>query len=134
MPDVLVTTADPGEHPRGIPADLVHTVVEVVSRSNASDDRVRKTALYAAAGIPCCWHVELRPWREHLGPVPAIVVRLLGEDGDWHTTIHPAGQEVLIPLAIGRGSELLPVTLDPAVLVGCRLSGSVPPARSPATG
>jgi Uma2 family endonuclease len=120
VPDALVTTADPLDHPRGIPADLVHSVVEVVSPSNASDDRVKKTAIYANAGIPCYWRVELRPWREHLGPVPAIVVRLLGEDGDWHTTIYPAGEEALIPLAIGRGPELLPVKLDPAMLVGRR--------------
>jgi Uma2 family endonuclease len=120
VPDLLATTADPLEHPRGIPAELVPTVVEVVSPSNASDDRVKKTALYANAGIPCYWRIELRPWREHLGPVPSIVVRLLGEDGDWHTTTFPAGQESLIPLAIGRGPELLPVRLDPAVLVGRR--------------
>lgn len=120
VPDVLVTTADPREHPRGIPAELVHTVVEVVSPSNASDDRVRKAALYANAGIPCYWRIELRPWREHLAPLPAIVVRLLGEDAEWHTTIYPAGTTATIPIAIGRGPELLPVKLDPAELVGPR--------------
>jgi Uma2 family endonuclease len=98
----------------------VHTVIEVVSPSNASDDRFKKPGLYAAAGIPCHWRVELQPWREHLGPVPAIVVRLLGDDGEWHTTVHPAGTAELLPLAIGRGSNLLAVEHDPAVLVGRR--------------
>jgi Uma2 family endonuclease len=120
IPDLLVTSVDAEEYSRGIPADFVHTVVEVVSPSNSSDDRLKKPALYATAGIPCYWRVELKPWSEHLGPVPAIVVRLLGEDGDWHTTLHPAGKATLLPLAIGRGPDLLPVELDPATLVGRR--------------
>jgi Uma2 family endonuclease len=120
IPDLLVTSADPEDCPRGIPAELVHTAIEVVSPSNASDDRLKKPALYAAAGIPCYWRVELKPWSEHLGPVPAIVVRLLGEDGNWHTTLHPAGKAELLPLAIGHGPDLLPVELDPAALVGRR--------------
>ena len=120
VPDLLVTSADLREHPRGIPADLVHTVVQVVSPSNASDDRLRKTAMYANVGIPCYWRIELKVWREHLGPVPAIVVRLLGDDGDWHQTIHEAGKRHRIPLAVGRGPDLIAVELDPATLVGPR--------------
>jgi Uma2 family endonuclease len=120
VPDLLVTSADLREHPRGIPADLVHTVVDVVSPSNATDDRLRKTALYATAGTPCYWRVELKVWREHLGRVPAIVVRLLGEDGDWHQTIYEAGTVRRIPLAVGRGPDLIAVELDPATLVGPR--------------
>ena len=118
IPDLVVTTADPEETPPAIPAELVHTVVEVVSPKHAANDRSMKSRMYAAAGIPCYWRVELKPWREHLGPVPAIVVRLLGEDGEWHTPLYPAGQTALLPLAIGRGTELLAVELDPAVLVG----------------
>jgi hypothetical protein len=106
--------------PRGIPAELVHTVVEVVSPFNATDDRVKKTALYAAAGIPCYWRVELTTWREHLGPVPAIVVRLLGEDAEWHTDIHSAGTVAKLPLVVGHGQQIVPVELDPVVLVGKR--------------
>lgn len=120
IPDVIVTSADPEEHPRGIPAELVHTVVEVVSPSNATDDRVKKTAMYAAAGIPCYWRVELATWQEHLGPVPAIIVRLLGEDGEWHTDLHPAGTTATLPLVVGHGPKLLPVELDPATLIGRR--------------
>ncbi|MGH3735771.1 MAG: Uma2 family endonuclease [Micromonosporaceae bacterium] len=120
IPDLIITTADPDDHPRGVPADLVHTVVEVVSPSNATDDRVKKTALYAAAGIPCYWRVELATWREHLGPIPAVVVRLLGEDAEWHTDIHPAGAIATLPLVIGHGPRIVPVELDPAALVGKR--------------
>ena len=120
VPDLLVTSADPGEHPRGLPAELVHTVVEVVSPSNASDDRAKKPALYAAAGIPCYWRVELRSWREHFGPVPAIVVRLLGDDGEWRTTLYAAGETHRVPLLVDRTPTVIPVELDPAILVGRR--------------
>jgi Uma2 family endonuclease len=120
IPDVLVTTADGEAHPRGFPAELVHTVVEVVSPSNAATDRVTKTNLYAAVGIPCYWRVELAPWREHLGPVPVIVVRLRDDDGNWRTSVHSAGTIALLPLAVGPGPALVPVKLDPAALAGRR--------------
>jgi Uma2 family endonuclease len=55
-------------------------VVEVVSPSNPTDDRGKNTGLYASAGIPCYWRVELSAWREHLGPMPAIVVRVVELD------------------------------------------------------
>src|SRR5262249_43827461 len=87
VPDLVVTSAYPEDHPKGLPAELVPTVFEVVSKSNAMTDRVVKTELYAEAGIPCYWRVEQRPWREHFGPVPAIVVRLRDPDGEWRQTI-----------------------------------------------
>jgi Uma2 family endonuclease len=118
-PDLLVTSADPEETPRGIPAAFVHTVVEVVSPPATTAGRVTKKTLYTAAGIPCYWRVELRPWWEHLCPVPAIVVRLLGEDGNWRTTLYPAGERATLPLMIGR-RDLLTVELDPGDLVGRR--------------
>lgn len=119
IPDILVTTAEPAEHPRGIPAELVHTTIEVVSPSNASDDRFKKPPMYARGGIPCYWRIELRPWREHLGATPVVVARLLADDGDWHTSLHPAGQVHAIPLIIERNpAGLPPVEFDPAVLAG----------------
>jgi hypothetical protein len=123
-PDLLVTTADPDDTPYGVPADLVHTVVEVVP----TPTRVRKKAPYLATGIPCYWRVELRPWWEHLCPVPAIVVRLLGADGDWRTTLHPAGERAALPLMISR-ADLVTVELDPAALVGRRGPTAVPTQR-----
>ncbi|TMM36588.1 MAG: Uma2 family endonuclease [Actinobacteria bacterium] len=69
IPDLLVcTAARPAAYPKGLPAAHVHTVVEVVSPSNARTDRVTKTRVYAEAGIPCYWRIEQRPWKEHLGP------------------------------------------------------------------
>jgi Uma2 family endonuclease len=121
IPDLLVTTADPEEWPRGISFELVHSVVEVVSPSHPTIDRAVKKELYAAAGIPCYWRIEPRPWRGYRGPVPAIVVRMLGDDGEWRETIHPAGLVTAMPLAIGRGGpEIISVKFDPGVLVGPR--------------
>jgi Uma2 family endonuclease len=121
VPDLLVTDADPAACGRGIPAEHVHTVVEVVSPSRPSIDRTTKKKLYAAAGIVCYWRVELRPWRQHRAPLPAIVVRLLGDDGQWHETLHPAGTVADLPIVVGaRGPEIVSVKLDPAWLVGPR--------------
>lgn len=41
-----------------VPVDAVSLVVEVVSQGSRSDDRFRKPAMYAEAGIPHYWRVE----------------------------------------------------------------------------
>ena len=125
-PDLLVTTADPDDTPHGLPARLVHTAVDVVP----SPDHGRGVPPYPTAGIPCYWRVELRPWWEYLCPVPAIVVRLLCPDGDWRTTLHPAGERTALPVMVSR-TELVTVELDPADLVGRRVP-AVPRRRRPA--
>jgi Uma2 family endonuclease len=122
IPDLLVTSADVEEFPRWLPAAVVHTVVEVVSPSNAPNDRVLKTELYADAEIPCYWRVEQRPWKEHFGPVPAIVVRLRDKNGDWQQTIAAAGAEAELPVVIDADGTVIPVRIDPARLVGRRRS------------
>ena len=121
MPDLLITDADPAAWRRGIPAAHVHTVVEVVSPSRPSIDRRTKKRLYAAAGITCYWRVELRPWSEHRAPLPAIVIRMLDNDGEWRETLHPAGTVAALPMVVGAcGPEVISVKLDPAWLVGPR--------------
>lgn len=119
VPDLLVTSGDPASHERGLPATVVHTVIEVVSPSSTTGDRRTKAGVYAAGGIPCYWRVELRSWKDHFGPVPAIVVRLLA-DGEVTELLFAAGSTQRIPLAIGAGPELTTVQLDPAWLVGAR--------------
>ena len=117
IPDLLVTSAAKlADHPKGLPADLVHTVVEVVSPSNAFMDRRTKTELYAEAGIPCYWRVEQRPWKEHAGPCPAIVVRLRDDDGRWQQRIAAAGTESGLPVVIDADGTVVSVKLDPAAL------------------
>ena len=118
VPDLVVTTADLGQ-PRGLPAESVHTVVEVVSPSSTKIDRVLKAEMYAAGGIPCYWRVELRSWKQHFGPVPAIVVRLF-DGGDVQEHLFAAGEAHDIPLVIGPDMDMVTVRLDPAELVGQR--------------
>lgn len=119
VPDMLITTGDTILNLRGMPAETVHTVIEVVSPSSAKVDRGQKAELYAAGGIPCYWRVELRAWKDHIGPVPAVVVRLF--DGDRPAEhVFAAGEVHAIPLVIGPRLEILTVKLDPAVLVGPR--------------
>jgi Uma2 family endonuclease len=120
VPNLMVVTGDPFEHRKGMPVDLVHTVVEVVSPSRPRTDRLVKTELYAEAGIPCYWRIEQRPWKEHFGPIPAIVVRLRGEDGAWHQTIAPAGTATPLPVVVDGASTIVTVEIDPATLVGRR--------------
>jgi Uma2 family endonuclease len=117
VPDLLITSADINDHPRWLPASLIHTIVEVVSPSNARRDRILKTEIYAEAGIPCYWRIEQRPWKEHFGPVPAIVVRLRGKDGEWQQTITPAGTTAALPIVVDDAGTIVTIDLDPAVLV-----------------
>jgi Uma2 family endonuclease len=120
VPDLMVVSGDPFEHRKGMPVDLVHTIVEVVSPSNARTDRIVKTEMYAEAGIPCYWRIEQRPWKEHFGPVPAIVVRLRDKDGQWQQFIAPAGLTAALPVAVDHEGTVVTVEIDPAVLVGKR--------------
>ncbi len=121
IPDLLVTSAeDLAEHPRGLPAVLTHTVIEVVSPSNAPTDRLTKTELYAEGGIPCYWRIERRPWKEHFGPVPAIVVRLRGDNDEWQQIIAPAGTVSELPVVVDEAGAIITVKIDPAILVGKR--------------
>jgi Uma2 family endonuclease len=60
IPDVLVATIESihDDTPQLGPEDVV-LAVEVVSPGSKTMDRVTKPNLYAAAGIPCYWRVEL---------------------------------------------------------------------------
>jgi len=76
---------------------------EVVSRSSRSDDRFRKPALYAQAGIPCYLRVELGQ--------PHVVAYRIGADGLYEEAGRAATGEVLTL------TEPFPITVDPAALV-----------------
>lgn len=60
IPDVLVTTATAAKrrthwyHPHE-----VVLAVEIVSPTSQAMDRITKPAIYAQAGIPCFWRIEL---------------------------------------------------------------------------
>ena len=60
VPDVVVVAAEAvGETTTRIPCEAVRAVVEVVSPSTVSIDRAVKPVMYAEAGMPACWRVEL---------------------------------------------------------------------------
>jgi Uma2 family endonuclease len=86
-----------------IPADDVVVAAEVVSPSSRSDDRFRKPALCAQAGIPCYLRVELDP--------PHVVAYRIGAD----CLYEEAGRaESGVVLTL---TEPFPITLDPGALV-----------------
>lgn len=117
IPDIFVTTATRHDSPKRVAADKAHTVVEVVSPSNANNDRRDKWLVYAAAGIPCYWRIERERWPGYRGPLPALVVGLLRR-GRWDETVYPPGTVADVPLVIGRRpGDVMIVKLDPATLL-----------------
>ena len=104
IPDVVVlrdTSLDTDLF--NFPVDLVLLAVEIVSPSTRSDDRFRKPALYAQAGIPCYLRVELDP--------PHVVAYRIGADGLYEEAGRADAGAVLTL------TEPFPITIDPAALV-----------------
>jgi Uma2 family endonuclease len=103
VPDVVVVTAGAiDENTTRVPSDAVLAVVEIVSPSTVSIDRAVKPAMYAEAGIPVYWRVELHQ-------TPKIVACTLRQRNYvTHTTL-TAG-------TTGRITRPFPVVLDPAHL------------------
>lgn len=103
IPDLIVVAGDRPRTLSNVPAERVVLAAEVVSRSSRSDDRFRKPALYAQAGIPCHLRVELDP--------PHVVAYGIGADGLYEEAGRAEPGEVLTL------AEPFPITVDPAVLV-----------------
>jgi Putative restriction endonuclease len=57
---VVVAAGAVGETTTRIPCEAVLAVVEVVSPSTVSIDRAVKPVMYAEAGVPVYWRVELQ--------------------------------------------------------------------------
>lgn len=103
VPDVVVVNAEAvGEATTRIPCEAVQAVVEVVSPSTMSIDRTVKPVMYAEAGIPVYWCVELES-------KPTIVVCSLNRGRYVSRTTLVAG-------IAGRVSLPFPIELDPADL------------------
>ncbi len=117
IPDLAVVSEETNDSMGAVPVAATYSVVEVVSPSSAFMDRSSKPEIYAEAGIPCYWRVELKPSRKYHGPLPLIVVRAVEKDGEyWRTVDAPAGTAHDLPLAVGPDAWIT-VTLDPAELV-----------------
>lgn len=104
IPDVLVVQREPALRNRsGIhdPADVV-LVVEIVSPSSRTADRLTKPAIYAQAGIPSYWRVE-----PDAGP-SVTAYRL---EGDHYAEAGSVG-----PGEVLAAGEPFPLRIDPADL------------------
>jgi len=86
-----------------IPAEAVLAVVEVVSPSTVSIDRAIKPAMYAEAGIPIYWRVELQD-------TPRIVVSSLSRGRYLTKSTATAGSQ-------SRITKPFAVEIDPADLI-----------------
>ena len=103
VPDVVVVAAGAvGETTTRIPCDAVLAVVEVVSPSTVSMDRAVKPVMYAEAGIPVYWRVELQG-------TPKVVACSLSR-GRYVT------RTTLVAGTPGRITRPFAVELDPADL------------------
>jgi Uma2 family endonuclease len=104
IPDLVVLRgADADSELYNVPADQVVLAAEVVSGSTRSDDRFRKPALYAQAGIPCYLRIELDPLH--------VVAYRLDTDGVYEEVGRAEPGEIL------KLTEPFPIEIDPAALV-----------------
>lgn len=104
VPDVVVLRdLDLGDRRRhSLPVALVELVIEVVSPSTRADDRFRKPAQYAQAGIPVYLRVELDPLH--------VLAYEIGADGLYEETARAEPGQRL------RLERPFPVSFDPADL------------------
>jgi Uma2 family endonuclease len=102
VPDVVVVAGAAGEATTRLACEAVLAVVEVVSPSTVSMDRAIKPVMYADAGIPVYWRVELQDG-------PRIVACSLSH-GRYVT------RTTLVAGTPGRITRPFPVELDPADL------------------
>ena len=111
IPDVVVTTADLTRRPRMLDPSELLAVVEIVSPSSGSRDRVLKPDRYAAFGIPCYWRVELDPFPGQDGaPLPVVLVH--ERDGSGYREV-----QRLVAGETGTATLPYPVRLDPAAVL-----------------
>ncbi|GGR16164.1 Uma2 family endonuclease [Streptomyces netropsis] len=103
IPDIVVVDADAAAE-AGLTVDAhdVLVVVEIASPSTRVTDRKMKPALYAAAGIPHYWRLELEP-------APRLYLGHL-ERGTYTDRLVQAGETT-------RLDQPFPVDFDPARLV-----------------
>ncbi len=102
IPDLVVITGDDDEL-YNVPAEQVMLVAEIVSRSSRSDDRFRKPAQYAQAGIGVYLRVELEPLH--------VVAYAIGADGLYVEIARAEPGELLVL------TEPFALSLDPAILL-----------------
>lgn len=104
IPDVLVATGDVvrADHSGILDPSAVALVVEIVSPSSRTTDRLTKPAVYAAAGIASFWRVELDGG-------PAVFTYRLEHGRYVEVGSATPGERLVV-------DEPFPITIDPADL------------------
>ncbi|UFT00126.1 Uma2 family endonuclease [Nocardia huaxiensis] len=113
VPDLLVATGPIPWDDRGIPADQVQLLVEVVSKSTTFPDRMTKPVMYAEAGIRNYWRIEPSRFKGQLPgeSLPVLFAYVLSDAGECELVQRvPAG----VQAELGSPFEF---TIDPASLV-----------------
>lgn len=104
VPDIVVVNGDYADtDPARYPATEVRLVIEIVSPSTHPQDRIIKPQIYAEAGIPAYWRLELER-------SPHLITSELRRGQYTHTLTAFAGDQTTI-------SRPFPLTVDPADLV-----------------
>jgi Uma2 family endonuclease len=107
IPDLLVVDATAlGPAPIELTPAHVLAVIEIVSPSSRRIDRVLKPSVYADAGIPTFWRVELEP-------EPTVIVSTLA-GGVYRV------DETALAGSMATLTSPFPVTFDPERLTGAR--------------
>ncbi|MFE9578682.1 Uma2 family endonuclease [Nocardia sp. NPDC006044] len=88
IPDLVAAAGPVDGDSRGIPAEQVKLVVEVVSSSTTLQDRMVKPVVYAEASIPNYWRFEINPFKGQLPgeSLPVLFAHELGDDKTYELT------------------------------------------------
>jgi len=113
IPDLIVGRGTIPMDDNGIAAEHVVLAVEVVSKSTTLTDRKMKPDVYAEAGIPNYWRIEINPFKGRLPgeELPVLFAHVLGENVGYELTHRvSAGQSVTL-------HSPFEFTVDPAALM-----------------
>ncbi|MFI6040085.1 Uma2 family endonuclease [Nocardia sp. NPDC051321] len=97
IPDLIAAIGPIEWDGRGIPAGQVKLVVEVVSKSTTLQDRMVKPVVYAEAGIPHYWRLEINSFKGQLPgeSLPVLFAYELGGDQTYELTHRVAAGDVV---------------------------------------
>ena len=111
IPDLVVAHGDVAEDGVTLEPHELLLVAEVVSPGSTALDRSTKPYLYAEAGIPYFWRIELAQFKGNTQELPALLAYELTADGEYR---------LVAEVGAGKTAELdrpVRMSFDPSVLV-----------------